>query len=649
MNRVRGPLEAVLLLAILSCARPSPSTPAAPAASPTSADAVRLPPVPAVRGRLDVHVTYPGPDDRVDARDSSFLLGTTGTGDATLSINGMPVPVAPNGAWLAWLPLPPDSVMRFELVARTGADSAAFVYLVRRPAHFMPPAEGLWIDTTSITPRGRVWLRSGAELAVSVRASEGATVRLRLPGGTAVSLPADPGPDDVPAGIRAFDRDSRNLARPARADRYTGVFRPWRALGGAPGPVAGPPAALSAVDTAVALLEVARGIDTVRVRWPVQLALLDTTAAVVQLDDDSAGTGTTDSLTIGRALPGGTYYWFFPTGTRAAVLGRVNNDLHLRLSAAAEAWVPAADAHLLAAGRPTPRAVVGSVTLGVHAGFTTLRIPVSERVPFRVSEGERSLSLVLYGAVGDVDWMRYGPGDSVVRRMSWTQSSADEVRLDVVLARPVWGYRTRWEGRDLLLDIRRPPTVDATAPLRGRLIVVDPGHPPGGATGPTGLREAEPNLAIGLELRRLLAAAGARVMMTRVRDTAVELLPRTRMAERVDADLLVSIHNNALPDGVNPFTNNGTSVFYNQPHSVPLAQAVQRALVAQLGLRDLGIGRGDLALVRPTWMPSILCEGLYMIVPEQEAALRSDEGRRRYAQGVFDGLQRYLQEVAGGR
>ena len=138
-------------------------------------------------------------------------------------------------------------------------------------------------------------------------------------------------------------------------------------------------------------------------------------------------------------------------------------------------------------------------------------------------------------------------------------------------------------------------------------------------------------------------------MMTRVRDTAVELLPRTRMAERVDADLLVSIHNNALPDGVNPFTNNGTSVFYNQPHSVPLAQAVQRALVAQLGLRDLGIGRGDLALVRPTWMPSILCEGLYMIVPEQEAALRSDEGRRRYAQGVFDGLQRYLQEVAGGR
>ena len=43
--------------------------------------------------------------------------------------------------------------------------------------------------------------------------------------------------------------------------------------------------------------------------------------------------------------------------------------------------------------------------------------------------------------------------------------------------------------------------------------------------------------------------------------------------------MLVSIHNNALPDGVNPFTNNGTSVYYNQPRSVPLARAIQAALV----------------------------------------------------------------------
>jgi N-acetylmuramoyl-L-alanine amidase len=116
--------------------------------------------------------------------------------------------------------------------------------------------------------------------------------------------------------------------------------------------------------------------------------------------------------------------------------------------------------------------------------------------------------------------------------------------------------------------------------------------------------------------------------------------------EEVGAELLISIHNNARPDGVNPFTNNGTSVFYNHPQSIPLAMAVDRALVARLGIRDLGVGRGDLALVRPTWMPAILTEGLFMMLPDQEAALRSPAGQRLYAQGVFDGIRRFLHDRA---
>ena len=129
-------------------------------------------------------------------------------------------------------------------------------------------------------------------------------------------------------------------------------------------------------------------------------------------------------------------------------------------------------------------------------------------------------------------------------------------------------------------------------------------------------------------------------------DVPLDLGPRITLAESSEADVLVSIHNNALPDGVNPFTNNGTSVFYNHAASLPLARAVQRGLVRQLGLRDLGVARGDLALVRPTWQPSILTEGLYMIVPEQEAALRSSEGQQRYAQGVLDGLRTWFLEIA---
>jgi N-acetylmuramoyl-L-alanine amidase len=68
--------------------------------------------------------------------------------------------------------------------------------------------------------------------------------------------------------------------------------------------------------------------------------------------------------------------------------------------------------------------------------------------------------------------------------------------------------------------------------------------------------------------------------------------------------------------------------------------------VKELGLRDLGVARGDLAMVRPTWLPAILTEGLFMIVPEQEAALRSLDGQRRYARGVVEGIRRFLADRA---
>jgi N-acetylmuramoyl-L-alanine amidase len=95
---------------------------------------------------------------------------------------------------------------------------------------------------------------------------------------------------------------------------------------------------------------------------------------------------------------------------------------------------------------------------------------------------------------------------------------------------------------------------------------------------------------------------------------------------------------------VNPLTNSGASVYYNHPWSLPLARAVQAELVRRLGVRDLGIGRGDLALVRTTWMPSILTEGLFIMVPEQEAALRSPQGQRLYAEAVVEGIRRFLRD-----
>ena len=588
------------------------------------------------RAPLQLSIVYPGPTDVVQAHDSCFLFGAVrgGAGPVTLSVNGTPVRVFANGAWIAWLPLPDDTLAVFRLVARADGDSALQDWTARIAPRFRPPAgRAAWIDTTSFAPAGTVALPLGEGIRLAVRAAPGATVWLRLPWGAAIPFLPDTLPGEPAWGVRAFATVTAAYRLPPAADRY----------------VAWLPAAALCPDgkAACATLEVIAGRDTATARWPLSVGLVDLTfPSVVVLNDDTAHVGTTDSLTPGKAVPWGTYNWFFPTGTTSVLSGRWNDQVRLQLSQHAVAWVNASDVVPLPAGTPPAGGVVGSVRLEPGPAAVTLRVPLPGKLPFQVTEQERSLTLRVYGAGSDINWMQYGRTDPLVTRMSYAQPTADEVTITLDLARRLWGYRTRFDGRDLLLEVRRPPQVDPERPLRGRTIVLDPGHPPLGAKGPTGLWEPVATLAVASKAKTLLEQAGATALLTRTDSTPLELFARTHFAELHDADVLVSIHANALPDGVNPFVNNGTSVYYFHPRSAALARALDVALVAELGVRDLGMGRGDYALVRPTWMPAALTEGLFIMLPEQEALLLSDEGQARYARGVVRGIEAFLRERA---
>jgi N-acetylmuramoyl-L-alanine amidase len=197
-----------------------------------------------------------------------------------------------------------------------------------------------------------------------------------------------------------------------------------------------------------------------------------------------------------------------------------------------------------------------------------------------------------------------------------------------------------------VLDVRRPPEVDGDDPLDGVRVAVDPGHPPVGAEGPTGLTEAEANLGVARELARLLEETGAEPVLIRDDDAAVGLYERRDSARAAGADLLVSIHNNALPDGLRPFGRAGTSTYYFHPHARRLAREVQQGMLRSMGLRDRGVRWGNLALPRESWMPTVLTEGAFMMIPRHEAALRTAGFRRAYARGVLEGLRGFLEAHA---
>src|SRR4051812_18137907 len=196
----------IVLLAIMagfhSAPAPAPSSPAPgpvtrPPVSPptiptfergtTPRQAPPLPPVPLVQGPLAPKVVFPEANQAVPVRDSNFIFGSIGNGRATLTINGAPVTVAPNGTFLAYLPVPPSTAPRYELLARAGTDSARLVVPVRVPGPRpdLSLTGRLVVDSSSASPRGNTLaLRDEEPVRVSVRAPANATAWVSVAGAT---------------------------------------------------------------------------------------------------------------------------------------------------------------------------------------------------------------------------------------------------------------------------------------------------------------------------------------------------------------------------------------------------------------------------------------------------------------------------------
>ena len=110
-------------------------------------------------------------------------------------------------------------------------------------------------------------------------------------------------------------------------------------------------------------------------------------------------------------------------------------------------------------------------------------------------------------------------------------------------------------GRMLGQVPKDPPAKRAEIPPAGgltlRRIVIDPGHGgrDPGAVGPSGIKEKDVTLSISRILaRKLKEELGCDVILTRNADIFLPLEERTAIANRVGADLFISVHVNAAPN-----------------------------------------------------------------------------------------------------
>lgn len=220
-------------------------------------------------------------------------------------------------------------------------------------------------------------------------------------------------------------------------------------------------------------------------------------------------------------------------------------------------------------------------------------------------------------------------------------------------------------------------------------IVIDAGHggKDPGAIGKGKTKEKDITLAIALYLGRLIEERlKIQVAYTRTTDEFISLKNRTRFANNQNAKLFISIHCNAskrrsasgfetffLSPSRNEeaqavavleneaiqyeeerheygdFTNEKfilasmmQSVFVKE--SEELADYIQKGLAGQLTLKNRGVSQGPFYVLMGASMPSVLVETGFISNKTEEKYLKSEAGQRAIAEGILNGLKKFIEQ-----
>lgn len=646
-----------------------------------------------VQAAPDVFVAYPEPNYRV-AFDHVILEGSVTPG-ATLTVDGKAVATGPDGLFMEWWPLK-VGVNDLKLVSSLGGQTGNLTLRVTRTAPPAFSADKTGLDRASVQPRLAYEFWDAANdgpaersIPVSFNGSPGGRAVYRLGGGSVQAMKEGPSgtytaayvlPPSARVQKLAFTvsltgRDGKTVTAVAPG-RVTSTAAGTRLGTQKPGSVQGLGLNEAAVVTTdlqgepllyprggMTFTLVGRVGNDVRARLAPGLSTL-ITATQLNISAGVMAAGSGGAL----SLPGAVLASLPPASPTPAPAVPDTSDPAAGLEVPTSPnpyevplTVPPDQSSFSptpADGPPTPPKTALIPSAPNPSSDLKIAVPLGgARLPFtiRQEDGGRQLTLTLYGKL-KAPLTPPTASDPLLNRVDIRTVGLNATELHLHLnGSQAWGFNANYEGPDLVVTVRRAPILNAAQPLAGRNITVDPGHGGSQKGGAGSLRVPEKNIVLPIAQRvaQLLRGLGANVTLTRTGDVTLGLYERALVAENTRADLLVSIHANALPDGRDPRGIRGPEVHYTHPQ----AEAVSAAILAQLRARlpELDAGAGlfpdeNLALTRPSTQISLLVETAYLTDAGNLRVLMSPGGRERFAQAIAGGIADfYAAQVPSGQ
>lgn len=181
-----------------------------------------------------------------------------------------------------------------------------------------------------------------------------------------------------------------------------------------------------------------------------------------------------------------------------------------------------------------------------------------------------------------------------------------------------------------------------------RVIVIDPGH--GGMDGGcvfAGVLEKDINREIADKVADKLQARGYRVVLARKADDLVDKADRIEEANRLNARLYVSIHQNSYEDN----SVSGIETWYDESDETGagkrLATLIQQETVKTSGAVDRGLSSDpEMCVTSKSKMPSCLIETGFLSNAAERKKLETEEYQDQLAEGIANAIDLYLHPAA---
>lgn len=341
---------------------------------------------------------------------------------------------------------------------------------------------------------------------------------------------------------------------------------------------------------------------------------------------------------LGEDRLGGAKMGYIDSNVALRVMDTVKGMYLVQLSKFHQAYIEQQYVKIDSLNKLKPWYVTGSISAKGDSAYDYINVIMEEKLPYKswMEINPSKIVVDIFGVQSNTNWITQLTSLKEVKNVYYHQTEDDVFRVTIELKhKQHWGYSVGYNGRALVVKIKRQPSLLDVKKLK---IAIDAGH--GGTnTGASGIKakasEKEYTLRFAKALQKYLKAKGVKqIIMTRTNDTTFDNKDRILWLQEQNPDVLISLHLNSSANN----NVSGTSTYYKHIGFRPLANTILKRML-ELKLNEFGnVGSFNFALNSPTDFPNALVEIAFLSNEADEKKIISSKFHSDVAAKIYLGL-----------